>query len=567
MSHHAGTTAILSIWTLILCSTICFSSVASSDADIDQPSVETPHETSSVRRIVGEVAPELDVVRSARGDARESSTAVTLKGKVVGPDGKGVAGADDLLQYILAEIESSAHRIKTYEIGVEGSFDCKIPGRIPHVEASYNQIGSGDKWFATYKKSVPGRPDLRGHNYEARMLVGEDYSAFWPDTENIYGYIYDHHSIERMTDEARELVFGANMSEERFTHFSFIYPGSALKRGYEKTLDKKGGWRVSEVLSAEAQTVYDVRRYVPGKDGRIQEIPSIECIIDPAKGFHMTHFVFRNTRNGSIRIFFHANVEDVAPGYWFPKSVIMTAFGREAGPVKESLTILSPELLEFAKQTDSFELRDIYSMEVRKLNEPVDEDLFKWTALGLVEGTKVKRTDTSGRVETYKVMGEGLLLPRRLSSEMLEWLLLVGKQAPELGASGWMSGESITLESQRGNAIVVAFWDHTDKACAELVPLLNGLVSEYPEKGLEIISMHIADADLDDLSKFISDRSIKFRVAVDKPAENYKGGTFEKYNVWKVPAVFIIGPEGKVRYQDIPLEAVEEALEQLLDEQ
>ena len=62
---------------------------------------------------------------------------------------------------------------------------------------------------------------------------------------------------------------------------------------------------------------------------------------------------------------------------------------------------------------------------------------------------------------------------------------------------------------------------------------------------------------------FSLEQQKRFCAAIDKPADKYKGATFEKYQVRKPPAVFIIDPEGKVRYQDIPL-AVKEALKTML---
>lgn len=49
--------------------------------------------------------------------------------------------------------------------------------------------------------------------------------------------------------------------------------------------------------------------------------------------------------------------------------------------------------------------------------------------------------------------------------------------------------------------------------------------------------------------------------------KSWKGVRFEKYGVRDAPELSMADAEGKVRYQDLPLAAVEEALKQLLDEQ
>jgi peroxiredoxin len=160
-----------------------------------------------------------------------------------------------------------------------------------------------------------------------------------------------------------------------------------------------------------------------------------------------------------------------------------------------------------------------------------------------------------------------ILLDDRQSREQREARTLVNKEGLELDVLAWVNAEVATLESFRGQVVVLAFWDCSDEACEPMVPLLNGLLEEYSENGVAVVSVHSAGADRDALGEFIGANSIAFHVALDKPAKLRKGGTFEKYNVSEVPAVFIIDAEGKVRYQDIPLAAVEEAVKQLLDEQ
>ncbi len=186
----------------------------------------------------------------------------------------------------------------------------------------------------------------------------------------------------------------------------------------------------------------------------------------------------------------------------------------------------------------------------------IPDDAF---VLEFPDGTEVMDENTMKSYISY----QGQLVSRE---EFFASRSMVGKEAPELAVAEWVSGEPASLASLRGKTVVLAFWDSRDEACAELVPLLNGLLAEYSEQGLEILSIHSAEADTNALKKFISEQSISFRVAVDKAVKLYKGATFEEYNVWKVPAVFIIDAEGKVRYQDIPLAAVEQAVQEMLRE-
>ena len=74
--------------------------------------------------------------------------------------------------------------------------------------------------------------------------------------------------------------------------------------------------------------------------------------------------------------------------------------------------------------------------------------------------------------------------------------------------------------------------------------------------------MHRADADIDALKKYVEDRSIRFRVAVDKPGSfKHQGLSSIRYGVREYPAVYVIDPDGDVKYQDIPFEAMKDAVE------
>jgi hypothetical protein len=141
---------------------------------------------------------------------------------------------------------------------------------------------------------------------------------------------------------------------------------------------------------------------------------------------------------------------------------------------------------------------------------------------------------------------------------------LAGEQALELDVAEWVYGARTSLEALRGTAIVLVFSDSAHKASADAIETLNTLATRHSD--VAVIAVHRAGADLDDLKKFISDKPVKFRVALDKPSQWYKGATFEKYGVKEPPAVYVFDTEGKVRYQDIPLEAVGQAVKSLLDE-
>ena len=74
-----------------------------------------------------------------------------------------------------------------------------------------------------------------------------------------------------------------------------------------------------------------------------------------------------------------------------------------------------------------------------------------------------------------------------------------------------------------------------------------------------------ADGDEDALRELVEKENIAFRVALDKPSfSDYPGAMFEKCNVTKPPSVYIIGADGTVKFQDLALAVVEEAVERVI---
>jgi protocatechuate 3,4-dioxygenase beta subunit len=141
---------------------------------------------------------------------------------------------------------------------------------------------------------------------------------------------------------------------------------------------------------------------------------------------------------------------------------------------------------------------------------------------------------------------------------------LAGGSAPELDVAQWLNCDPVKLARLRGKTIVLAFSEGTGEKHTHLVSSLDNLIDKYSESEVEIIVVLASDAEADVLRNF---ESVKYRVALDKPAERYRGATFQKYKVKRIPAVYVIDAQGRVRYQDIPLPAVAEAVKTVLNEQ
>ena len=200
-----------------------------------------------------------------------------------------------------------------------------------------------------------------------------------------------------------------------------------------------------------------------------------------------------------------------------------------------------------------------------RLEELADEQLEVYFHYNSLDGYRGARhvTARAGEQHLDTVLEE---MVSGLSDEEREARRLVGKQAPELDVAHWVRGEPVSLAPLRGRIVVLAFCEGAREKHAHLVSSLNKLIDEYSESEVEIIVVLASDAEADALRRFVFDRSVKYRVALDKPVERYRGATFEKYKVKRIPSLYVMDAEGRVRYQDIPLEAVGEAVRALLGE-
>ena len=65
--------------------------------------------------------------------------------------------------------------------------------------------------------------------------------------------------------------------------------------------------------------------------------------------------------------------------------------------------------------------------------------------------------------------------------------------------------------------------------------------------------------------QLVEENNITFHVALDNPSPTTDpGATFEKFKVRKPSSVYIIDVEGTVKYQDIALAVVKEAVERVI---
>ncbi len=119
--------------------------------------------------------------------------------------------------------------------------------------------------------------------------------------------------------------------------------------------------------------------------------------------------------------------------------------------------------------------------------------------------------------------------------------LAVGQAAPNWTLSD-AKGRSHSLSDYRGKVIVLDFWASWCAKCAGLMPELEKLHQKYKDKGVVVLGVNLLEDGTNDPVKVMRDKGMTYRILL-------KGDTMaSEYGVKSVPAIYVIGADGKVLY-------------------
>lgn len=126
----------------------------------------------------------------------------------------------------------------------------------------------------------------------------------------------------------------------------------------------------------------------------------------------------------------------------------------------------------------------------------------------------------------------------------------VGEAAREFTAMT-LDGREVTLESLKGEVVLLNLWATWCTPCRAETPYLQEIYEEHRDEGFEIvgISMDTGDA-ADDVAMFVEEYAVTYTILHDGTMQQ-----MDDYNVLGLPATFLIDREGVlqwVRYGPIP---------------
>jgi len=131
---------------------------------------------------------------------------------------------------------------------------------------------------------------------------------------------------------------------------------------------------------------------------------------------------------------------------------------------------------------------------------------------------------------------------------MLVTALSSFSQASQVGtvAPDWSlpdsNGTIVSLQQMKGKVVFLDFWAPWCDQCREELPALDALYRKYANDGLIVVGVDI-DTSEKLLTEFLQKSPVTFRVLMDT-----KGALRRSYRFRAMPAAFIIGKDGVIRY-------------------
>ncbi len=170
------------------------------------------------------------------------------------------------------------------------------------------------------------------------------------------------------------------------------------------------------------------------------------------------------------------------------------------------------------------------------------------------------RTDGSWRLFVQGVaLSYLVLLPAVRAAEL-------GMQAPPLKVSRWIKGGPVDLSAGRGtNVYVVEFWATWCGPCKVSIPHLTELQGKFKDRGVAIIGISDEEPEVVDAFVHKLGEKMNYAVAVDD-GEKTGNAYMRAFEIDGIPHAFVIDKAGRIAWQGHPMEGLEEAIEDILED-
>ena len=145
----------------------------------------------------------------------------------------------------------------------------------------------------------------------------------------------------------------------------------------------------------------------------------------------------------------------------------------------------------------------------------------------------------------------------------------IGNCAPEFGGTqGWINSEPLTMDSLRGQVVLIDFWTYTCVNCIRTLPFLREWHDRYSDEGLVIIGVHTPEFEFEKIYDNVVDSTGEEGVVWPVVQDN-DFAVWRSYSNRFWPAKYLIDQTGKIRYSHFgegKYGETEEMIRQLLED-
>jgi thiol-disulfide isomerase/thioredoxin len=126
----------------------------------------------------------------------------------------------------------------------------------------------------------------------------------------------------------------------------------------------------------------------------------------------------------------------------------------------------------------------------------------------------------------------------------------VGRPAPDFKGEVWLNSEPLTLQSERGKAVLVYFWTFGCHNCKAVQPHVKGWYERYRDDGLQVVAVHAPEfsfeRDVDNVKAYVAEQGLAYPVVIDNDFAIWR-----RYANRYWPVVYLIDRNGRLRYRHI----------------
>lgn len=137
----------------------------------------------------------------------------------------------------------------------------------------------------------------------------------------------------------------------------------------------------------------------------------------------------------------------------------------------------------------------------------------------------------------------------RLAAALLLWCAAASAQLPPWSGGPTpalrlpdLDGKEHALEAYRGKVVLINFWATWCEPCKQEMPSIERLRRSLEGRPFAVLAVNLAEPD-SRVQRFLREVPVGFPVLMDRDTSTAKA--------WKarvLPATYIVGPDGRIRY-------------------